>query len=297
MDIEILEEMPSEIAEFFCEQVLKRDWPDSMHAYYFIKNGFKWNKSNAPTSYKLYYVPSDIENGTFLGIQYQVGNQYPVIIVTYTFPGNEDNYIRILSSTKRFNWQRTLLFQANVGRMVDVIKTTIKTKGLESKLYADSILKWMPANEAAQLELKIPDDVFISQLNKNHVDFMYSQWKHSDVYSKSDIEDSVIYNFGYGIFSKNNNDLLAWAMCGSYGGLTTLVVRSDKRNNGLGKLITKAVTKQMGLRGISPHAIISRFNDISLTMFDKIGYNRKDPIPMLYFIVERYDNIQSKTQN
>lgn len=34
MRSEILEEMPEEMMEYFCEKVLKRDWPNCIHVSY-----------------------------------------------------------------------------------------------------------------------------------------------------------------------------------------------------------------------------------------------------------------------
>lgn len=37
-------------------------------AYYFIKNAFQWKRKNSVSTYKLFYISSDIEKGTFIGV-------------------------------------------------------------------------------------------------------------------------------------------------------------------------------------------------------------------------------------
>lgn len=130
--------------------------------------------------------------------------------------------------------------------------------------------------------------MFIGQLKTDHIDFIYSLWTHSDVYPKSDLKDTVRLNFGLGVFSRQNGDLLAWAMCGSYGGLSTLMVQPNNRGRGFGKLIVLAVTKEMGEAGISPHALINDRNLVSLSLFKNVGYT-KHSTPLPYVIVEDPD--------
>lgn len=117
------------------------------------------------------------------------------------------------------------------------------------------------------------------------MDYIYSLWPHSDVYPISDLRDTVRFNVALGVFDRDGGDLLAWAMCGSYGGLSTLMVRSDQRKRGFGTLIVLAVTKAMGGSGIAPHALINEKNGVSLTLFKKAGYTR-NPTTLPYVTVE-----------
>ncbi|CAI6349281.1 unnamed protein product [Macrosiphum euphorbiae] len=288
MRSEVLEEMPEAIMEYFCEQVLKRDWPNCIHAYYFIKNAFQWMRKNSASSYKLYYISNDVENGTFIGILSRPEEEYPDVVVTYTCPGNEEQFRRMLFSTEYINWQKKPLFQAIPFRMKAIVETMIEEKGLKSKLYSNAVLKWMPADVAARLDYEIPEDVFIDQLGVDHIDFIYSLWSHSDVYPKSDLWDTVRLNIGLGVFNRHNGELLAWAMCGSYGGLSTLIVQPDYRGRGFGKLIVLAVTKVMGENGVSPHALINEKNKVSLGLFKNVGYV-KHSTPLPYVVVEDPD--------
>jgi len=127
---------------------------------------------------------------------------------------------------------------------------------------------------------RIPEDVFIDKLSVDHIDFIYSLWNNSDIYPKSDLWDTVRLNIGLGVFNRHNRELLAWAMCGSYGGLNTLEVHPDYRGRGFGKLIVLAVTKVMGENGVSPHALISEKNKVSLGLFENVGYTRPN-IPVV----------------
>lgn len=135
---------------------------------------------------------------------------------------------------------------------------------------------------------RVPLEVFIGQLNVDHIDFIYSLWAHSDVYPKSELWDTIRLNVGLGVFSRDNGELLAWAMCSSYGGLSTLIVQPDYRGRGFGKLIVLAVTKVMGEMGISPHALINEKNAVSLSLFKNVGYV-KHQTPLPYVVVEDPD--------
>ncbi|XP_060871160.1 uncharacterized protein LOC132945435 isoform X3 [Metopolophium dirhodum] len=239
-------------------------------------------RKNAASSYKLYYISNDVDNGTFIGILSRPEEGYPDLVVAYTFPGNEEQFQRMLFSTEYINWQKKPLFQAVPLRMKAIVETIIEEKGLKSKLYFNAVLKWMPADVAARLDYEIPDDVFIDQLSVDHIDFIYSLWTHSDVYPKSDLWDTVRFNIGLGVFSRLNGELLAWVMCGSYGGLSTLMVQPDYRGRGFGKLILLAVTKVMGESGVSPYGLINEKNKVSLGLFKNVGYvKHSTPLPCI----------------
>lgn len=139
---------------------------------------------------------------------------------------------------------------------------------------------------------RVPSDVYIDQLAVENIEQIYSLWAHSDVYPKSDIWDTVRLNIGFGVFSRDNRQLLAWAMCGSYGGLSTLIVEPNYRGRGLGKLIVMAVTKEMGQSGITPHALINIKNNLSLSLFKSVGY-MKIPEKFPYILVEDPDTSNS----
>lgn len=74
------------------------------------------------------------------------------MIVTYTCPGNEEQFQRILYSTDLINWEKKPLFQAVPFRMRNIVEKMIEEKGLKSRLYSNAFLKWMPANEASRLD-------------------------------------------------------------------------------------------------------------------------------------------------
>lgn len=81
-------------------------------------------------------------------------------------------------------------------------------------------------------------------------------------------------------------------MCGSYGGLCTLIVEPNYRGRGLGKLIVLAVTKEMGQSGIAPHALINMHNNLSLSLFKSVGYT-KLPKKFPYILVADPDTSNS----
>lgn len=74
------------------------------------------------------------------------------MITTYTCPGNEEQFRRILSNTEFINWHKKPLFQVIPLRMKSIVESIIESKGLRPSLYFDAILHWMPANKAAQLD-------------------------------------------------------------------------------------------------------------------------------------------------
>lgn len=135
---------------------------------------------------------------------------------------------------------------------------------------------------------RVPEDVYVDKLSVDHIDFIYSIWTHSDVYPKSELWDTVRLNFGLGVFDRRDDRLLAWAMCGSYGGLSTLIVHPDYRGRGFGKLIVQAVSKELGESGVSPHALIGEKNNVSIGLFKNVGYV-KHPTPLPYVLVEDPD--------
>uniref|UniRef100_A0A1B6DSX8 GCN5-related N-acetyltransferase Rv2170-like domain-containing protein n=2 Tax=Clastoptera arizonana TaxID=38151 RepID=A0A1B6DSX8_9HEMI len=183
-----------------------------------------------------------------------------------------------LMYTERIDWTTNPLFEAVLQKHTNVVHNTLATRGVRTKVYSQSGILYMESEAAEQVDPSAPEDVFLSTLETKHVPFIYSVWAHNDIYTSSELEDTVRLNGGIGVFSSNDDLPLAWVMHTHYGGVGVLQTRSDQLKKGYGSLVTKGITHVMGKMGICPHACIMDKNSKSLALFKSIGYKRVSDI-------------------
>lgn len=108
----------------------------------------------------------------------------------------------------------------------------------------------------------------------DHTDLVHSLWLYNKFISKSELGNVLNYNISMGVFSRKNDDTkpVAWIMLGINGELGNLYVLPEFRKRGFGKLVTIAISKAMGIAGISPHLFVVDGNLASLKLFECIGF-------------------------
>lgn len=82
----------------------------------------------------------------------------------------------------------------------------------------------------------------------------------------------IVKNGGLGLYDKTNKQqfLISWALQNNYGALGIVHTLDDYRQKGYGKLISKAVCRQIAENGMDVCAVISDGN-FSEIMLKKIG--------------------------
>lgn len=275
---DILTELPHDRIDQFCE-ILKADWPLSIHAYYFIKTMSEWKIKKPSLKCNLLCVNPDDNLGTFVGtLESEIGN---ILIVLYTLEESNHQLEQALIETSKIRWDANPMFEAVLDRHSSAIEKAIYKKGKTPELYCNSTLYYMSNETASKITINVPQHVTVAELQPNDIDYMYSVWAHNDIYSKQELLDAVNFNRGVGVYSKGDGRLLAWIVHTHYGGLGNLQTRKGEEGKGYGKLITQYLSKELSKIGIDIHALIKQQNNASRQLFTASGFEFKSPLTFI----------------
>ncbi|XP_046660467.1 uncharacterized protein LOC124354218 [Homalodisca vitripennis] len=279
MVVDVLQEIPADTIGYFCNNVLKRDWPNSIHVYYFIKTMSEWKEKRAGVRVSLLCMENNIEDGTFIGILYSELGSCTVL----------------LRETRRIKWSDPLMFEAVLQKHTPAVHTVARLKGLETSVYAQSNILYMPSNDAMNIGLKCPADVFMAPLKQSHLPYIHSVWAHNDIYTLRELETTLRLNGGFGVFRASDHQLLCWAMHTHYGGVGVLQTRTGCGGKGYARLVVNCISQQLGKQGISPHVCVMDANLKSLSLFRSGGYQHVSSIQ--YITVHDFSSSDSSSSS
>ncbi|XP_054265132.1 uncharacterized protein LOC128987992 isoform X2 [Macrosteles quadrilineatus] len=277
MPADVLQEIPPSAINYFCNNVLKRDWPNSIHVYYFVKTMTEWKNNHADVRVSLLCMEGDVEDGTFVGLLYsELGG---CTVLAYTQQESCERLGRALRETRRIKWSEPLTFEAVLQRHAATVHRAAHDHGLETSIYAQSGILYMPHDQARKLRPKcISDEVYVAPLQSSHVPYIHSVWAHNDIYTLQELESTLRLNGGYGVFDAADDTLLCWAMHTHYGGVGVLQTRDGCGGKGYARLVSACLSQALGLMGIAPHVCIKDTNTRSLSLFRSIGYEHVSSI-------------------
>lgn len=118
---------------------------------------------------------------------------------------------------------------------------------------------------------RYPDDVYEASLTKDYVEIIYEAYSLMNVHTKEQISNSIELSFSYGVFSKFNNELLAWVMQTHFGAVGMLYILEKARRRGFAKTLVMRMAKKMSEEGIPPYAMIMESNEKSFSLSHSIG--------------------------
>lgn len=106
------------------------------------------------------------------------------------------------------------------------------------------------------------------------MDTIYDLWPLTDIHTKDDIINSIELSFSFGVYSREDNELLAWVMQAHYGAVGMLYTKENVRRHGYAKILVMKMAKKMVEEGIPPYAMIMESNTKSISLFHSIGFKQ-----------------------
>lgn len=123
----------------------------------------------------------------------------------------------------------------------------------------------------------IPDDCYLMELNETHVPLMHSVWPHRDEENPESTTRQVLamvkYNGGLGLFSKETNDLLSWAVQSETGAISLVQTIERCKRKGYAKLIINAYAKELAIKGMDSFVFIVHKNLVSKSIFKSLNFD------------------------
>ncbi|XP_046621398.1 uncharacterized protein LOC124305734 isoform X1 [Neodiprion virginianus] len=266
-----LEEWPS------LQSLLKSNWPTYSMYYYWIQNATKWRKLNPDFPLEIYSPNGKYnEDATFVGISSYAMSS--VVIFTKELSGKR--LYEALVKTKRFNYSKAVTFSGVHEYIQPILFSALATlrtnEGIEIELEVPGCFRIKSAEDCANVEIKVPEECYLADLDTSHLPLMNAVWPHRDKENPENsikfLEPMVTLNKSVGLFLKEGDILVSWALHSDWHGLGTVQTLDRYRRRGYAKVVINALAKQLGNQGISPILSVVTGNSPSENMFTSLNW-------------------------
>lgn len=253
-------------------QVMRREWPFSGYTCGFLKTCYDWRKKDPSFDVSLLYDKDNTESGIFVGILRSGHRTFGLVL--FALEGYESELKNVLLTTKKVNWNELPVLQGVMPRHFDLVGDVVNRKGFGTSTYVESSLHFLHPNLTIDYDTGYPDDVYVARLTMDDVDLIYDLWPLTDIHTKEDIINSIESGPSFGVFSKFDNEPLAWVMQAHYGAIGMLYTKESVRRHGYAKILVMMMARKMVEEGIPPYASIVETNTKSITLFHSIGFKQ-----------------------
>ncbi|CAK9799793.1 hypothetical protein ANTQUA_LOCUS2232 [Anthophora quadrimaculata] len=283
---DILQPLPFEKWHLL-QNKIKYKWPTFAYYYYWIENAIKWKKKDPDISIQIFCPHGNFEQGTFIGIaSYAL---YFVIILT--LEPNDEIIKKVLTETEVIEWSQLVHFATVHGSIVPNVLSAIENLKSLQNVETDLILPFnfyfKSAEECADTKIWVPDECYIKPLNKSDVPLIHSIWPHRDPkypeLSTKYLSTMIELNGGVGLYLKENNSLISWAIQNDWHGLGIVQTVEKYKRKGYAKTVVNVLSKKLGKQGISVTLFIVKGNTASETMFKNLGWTVISPFTWIMF--------------
>ncbi|XP_065094267.1 uncharacterized protein LOC135714823 [Ochlerotatus camptorhynchus] len=255
--------------------------PLEIQFYFLIKNQLEWDEkleklnrkqSICARAYLKFYSPRFVnpkETGTFVAITCE---EYPSVYF-HSLREGPSQLLKYLTDTQRINWSCHPVLCSISDQHMEILDTLLKQVNCVGELLSDCSYYMITNNQAASFEYEVPSDVVIKELDPAYGSLMNERWPHRYPNSEMYIKLLIELNGGLGLFNKDSDDIIGWALKNEFAGVGHLQVMPKHRQKGYGELLAKAITKKIALEdGGTVNLFIVDKNVNSIHLFTKLGY-------------------------
>lgn len=119
---------------------------------------------------------------------------------------------------------------------------------------------------------RLPDDIYIKSLEPCHAQLVYDHWPHKYASSFKVSVENIVDLPSAGVFLKDGDRLVAWAVCFPPIGISRFHTLDEFRCRGYGSYVIKYLSKRMAQAGFCPYGGIYGGNEPSVRCFTNVGY-------------------------
>ncbi|XP_051172666.1 uncharacterized protein LOC127288983 [Leptopilina boulardi] len=272
---DILQPFPIEKWSLLAD-TLKIVWPPYAQYYYFIQTAMKWKSKDPNIPISIYCPDGDHNSGIFVAV-----SSYTLyFIITFAHEGFEELLYKAVTTTNFIDWSKGVFFAAVHSRIIPTVYSIIEflnqKYGIEIKFHNPGKCFFKSKEKCTNVQLQIPDDCYLKELNETHVSLIHSVWPHRNEENPElttrQVLSMIKFNGGLGLFSKETKQLLLWAVQSETGAISLVQTIEHCKRKGYGKLITNAFAKQLSFIGIDSFVFIVDENNISKSMFKSLDF-------------------------
>uniref|UniRef100_A0A0A9WW50 Glycine N-acyltransferase-like protein 3 n=1 Tax=Lygus hesperus TaxID=30085 RepID=A0A0A9WW50_LYGHE len=273
-----LREIPAEDFQPLLDD-LKSDFPNSIHAWSFLKSIERWRADDPTLSVKILAINGDYRRK---------------FIVFYTAPPNltdlkgsihkwsnridDDEIIReaLKNSKHQLPWicKGLCLLSAVTEETDRAVIPFLREIWIDEdwSFQPGHLLYWVPKEDALHWKIEAPHGTYVSFLNEAHAKEVDRIWPHRYDGSLDLISSMIRVNFGMGLFDSETNELMAWALHWFYGAIGVLQTKDQHKKKGYAATVVKAISREIARRGDDVFLNIIPGNTPSINLVEKLGF-------------------------
>ncbi|XP_046672337.1 uncharacterized protein LOC124362148 isoform X2 [Homalodisca vitripennis] len=269
---------PEDIPQVFDN--LKRDWPHSIHTYFFLLNFMDWTENSADVEFDFYCPNGDPTIGSVLAQTKFKGSD---TFINYHCV----DYISckaIHDGLKEFsdvNWSQPLIFESIHERLIPELYKIISEKGLKINKNDRCYQLWLPPAVAKHVMVELQSELYMMPLDANHTEMVNKHWEYSGPGTSLIIKETLTHNGGLGVLFRENDTFAGWAVEQHYGGIGMLYIHPEYRRQGYATELVKGMVSRLVDREIDPFALIEEHNQPSRLLFQRLKF---ESICMVHWI-------------
>ncbi|XP_018569131.1 uncharacterized protein LOC108909306 [Anoplophora glabripennis] len=266
----------SELSEMY---KANSDAPPYVRSY--LETMRRWKRSGKCFLVSL-WSPNDCwrEDGTFIALM-QFGN-YDLFM--FTLDPKCENLRKGIEETKEINWKNpTLVFNLHFKHYPYVLEA-FRHLNLVANFNRIYDMYFLERDQALKFDLECPSDVYLKKLDLSVaplIDYLYKAHRHRYPDGEKFISTLIELNGGFGLFSKQTHDLVAWVMRTCLGQIGFLQTVDGHTRKGYGEYLAKVVSREIAEEGFVPMGAVFHENSASLGLFRKLGFQVEG---LCYFI-------------
>lgn len=248
-------------------EILRKDFPRSIHIYYFIWMLLEWEKKNVPIAIRVLCCNGDPNEGVFIAV-----SKYEICRFMIYSKDRDQIKLKKLLRTLPVDWSDRIIFEAVFEEYIPIVEELIASNNCRSTYEAIFNEFWLPPEGRNKIIVDLPENTYLDRLNESHVKIVNETWKYGSKDTESLVKNTICVNFGIGLFRKEDGKLLAWNTMQHFAALGMLFTDIEERNKGYGRIVTAELAKALVEQNVVPYACVSEVNKPSTNLFTKLGF-------------------------
>lgn len=246
-----------------------RDWPKNCVGYYTLDNFIRWLKKDPHIKALSILTLNNNDwrtDGTFVLI-----DRYQLFLNTLNV-SNE----RLRIALSLLDWSAGYKVSSFLERHRAAVVDVVNSQQLKKEYDSLTLVYHMPHDEAIHMEIHCPDGFVVREMDENDAIVADSVWPNQHVGSLFLLKRLIKWNPNVGVFTKDNNELVAWCFRLQGGFLGALQVKESHQRMGLGGVVLRSITKKIGEMDQDVMACVNPDNTPSKRLFDNCGFKVVD---------------------
>ncbi|XP_044755447.1 uncharacterized protein LOC123314321 [Coccinella septempunctata] len=213
-----------------------------------------------------------------------------VAVFPYSLSGKYERISEGLCKTSRIDPQKSFYLANIMDTYLGDMLNIVSNMGRKVEVNYEYFFYTMTIEKAKSLQVECPKETYVKKLCADHAEQMNRVWPHRFENSGKNVANWLSINDGYGLFLKENDELVSWAMQGYLGHINLLQTEKEHMGRGYGGVMLLLMAKHIAQSGYVPVAMVLTKNKASNSLFRKQGFESKCKS---YFLLVSVINVEN----